>query len=203
MAHYLPMFPLNLVVFPGEERGLYIFEERYKELINECQQTGMTFGIPIVADKQMASVATEVKLVSIDEVKAEGEMHIRIEGIRRFRIISFKGKAHDRLYPSGEVEWLNDDLRTDKDLQKEVTKLINTLHRLLDHVKAIDHNSEDLYTFGIGHDIGLNFEQQYRLLSLDDEIGRLRLVKDHLNTELQKLKVKLNGHFKDYILPDI
>ena len=197
------MFPLNLVVFPGEERELYIFEERYKELINECQQTGMTFGIPIVANKQIAAVATEVKLLSIDDVKAGGEMHIRIEGIRRLRIVSFKTKAYDRLYPSGEVEWLSEDLRTDQDLQKDVTKLINTLHKLLDHVKAVDKDAGDLYTFDVGHDIGLSFEQQYQLLSLDDEVGRLRLMKEHLDTELQKLKVKLNGHFKDYILPDV
>ena len=92
MADYLPMFPLKLVFFPGELRGLYIFEERYKELINECRDTGMTFGIPIISGNQMASIGTEVKLLSIDEVKAGGEMHIRIEGTRRFRVVTFKAK---------------------------------------------------------------------------------------------------------------
>lgn len=197
------MFPLNLVVFPGEVRGLYVFEDRYKELISECQETGMTFGIPIVSGKQIAAIATEVKLIAIDDVKTGGEMHIRVEGQRRFRIVSFKPKADDRGYPSGEVEWLTDNLQTEIHLQKEVTNLINTLHRLLSHVKAVEKSYKDLYAFKIGHDIGLSFEQQYRLLSLDDEVGRLRLIKEHLHGELKKLKAKLNGHFENYILPDI
>lgn len=203
MADYLPMFPLNLVIFPGEEKGLYIFEERYKELINECRDTGMTFGIPIISGNQMADVATEVKLIAIDEVKAEGEMHIRVEGARRFRIVSFKPKDRNHLYPSGEVDWLEDNLETEIILQEEVRKLINTLHRLLDHVKTFERSSEEVFAYAIGHDIGLSFDQKYRLLSMNDEKERLQLIKGHLDSELQKLKVKLNGHFKDYILPDL
>ncbi len=203
MADYLRMFPLNLIVFPGERRGLYIFEERYKELIHECEQTSMTFGIPIVSSNQLAPIATEVRLVGIDQVMASGEMQITIEGLRRFRLISFKEKARGHLYPAGKVEWLNNDLQTDPALQKRVTQLINKLHRLLKNMPEVKQAPNELFTFDIGHQIGLNFEQKYRLLELALEVERLKFVEEHLNKELQKLKVKLNGHFENYILPDV
>ncbi|RMG30896.1 MAG: peptidase S16 [Bacteroidetes bacterium] len=203
MAHYLPMFPLNLIVFPGEQRGLYIFEERYKELIHECDDSGITFGIPVVINNQLAPIGTEVRLVSIDEVMAGGEMQITIEGLKRFRIITFKQKARNRLYPAGEVDWLDHTTQADTGLQHRVSKLINTLHRLLENVKSMNVPPEELHTFDIGHDIGLSFEQQYRLLSLNTENERLQYIQNHLEQELQKLKAKFNGHFENYTLPDM
>ncbi|MEO1628994.1 MAG: LON peptidase substrate-binding domain-containing protein, partial [Bacteroidota bacterium] len=41
-----PLFPLKLVVYPGEQLNLHIFEPRYKQLIRECEQNKVTFGIP-------------------------------------------------------------------------------------------------------------------------------------------------------------
>ena len=46
MARMLPLFPLQIVVFPGEDLNLHIFEPRYKELIGECKDKGIHFGIP-------------------------------------------------------------------------------------------------------------------------------------------------------------
>lgn len=203
MPELLPMFPLNLVAFPKEVRGLYIFEERYKQLINECREQGTTFGIPVVLGRQLAEIGTEVRLASIDDVSPGGEMNITIEGMRRFRIVSFREQAVDKLYPVGEVEWLPEDPSTKLDVQKEVLSLVTKLHRLLDSVKMIEEAPADIWSYTIANNIGLNFEQKYELLSSNDEEARLRFIQDHLEKELQKLKAKFNGHFENLILPDM
>jgi len=55
MTRFLPLFPLSLVVFPGEYLNLHIFELRYRQLINECDEEGMTFGIPPAFENKLAS----------------------------------------------------------------------------------------------------------------------------------------------------
>jgi Lon protease-like protein len=47
MQKFLPLFPLNLVAFPLEDLNLHIFEQRYRDLINECLDEGKTFGVPV------------------------------------------------------------------------------------------------------------------------------------------------------------
>ena len=53
MTDFLPLFPLKLVAFPGEELNLHIFEPRYKQLIREFEQNGTTFGIPTFLDNKV------------------------------------------------------------------------------------------------------------------------------------------------------
>ena len=52
MARFLPLFPLNIVVFPGEKLNLHIFEPRYKKLILDCLANDGLSGIAIRASKQ-------------------------------------------------------------------------------------------------------------------------------------------------------
>ena len=63
MTDFLPLFPLKLVAFPGEELNLHIFEPRYKQLIRECEQNGTTFGIPTFLDNKVLDFGTEIELI--------------------------------------------------------------------------------------------------------------------------------------------
>ena len=60
----IPLFPLQSVFFPGETVPLHIFEERYKQLINDCQNESLTFGIPVFINNTIA-YGTEVQLVEV------------------------------------------------------------------------------------------------------------------------------------------
>ena len=70
MTNFIPIFPLNLVVYPGEKLNLHIFEPRYKQLIRECHANGKPFGIPAVLDNQVKEMGT---LVQIREIVKEYE----------------------------------------------------------------------------------------------------------------------------------
>jgi ATP-dependent Lon protease len=50
MPRLLPLFPLNLVVFPHEKLNLHIFEPRYRQLVRDCLEQNLTFGIPPFLD---------------------------------------------------------------------------------------------------------------------------------------------------------
>ncbi|MGD1947779.1 MAG: LON peptidase substrate-binding domain-containing protein, partial [Croceivirga sp.] len=71
----LPLFPLQSVFFPGETVPLHIFEERYKQLINDCREEAVTFGIPVYIDGTV-HFGTEVQLVEVVNTYETGEMDV-------------------------------------------------------------------------------------------------------------------------------
>ena len=80
MTNFIPIFPLNVVLYPGETLNLHIFEPRYKELVKECFGNSKPFGIPAVINGHVAEFGT---LVSIQEIAKEydnGEMDIITKG---------------------------------------------------------------------------------------------------------------------------
>ena len=93
MAKILPLFPLSLVVYPGERLKLHIFEPRYRVLISECIDYGTTFGIPAVVDKSVADIATEVRLLRVDKKYSGGELDITTLGMKRIRVLEFMREA--------------------------------------------------------------------------------------------------------------
>ncbi len=60
----LPLFPLQSIFFPGETVPLHIFEPRYKQLINDCKNEAITFGIPVFINNGM-QYGVEVQLVEV------------------------------------------------------------------------------------------------------------------------------------------
>lgn len=54
IVNRLPLFPLNLVLFPGQPLGLHIFEERYKEMLAHCLRTDKKFGVVLIREGREA-----------------------------------------------------------------------------------------------------------------------------------------------------
>ncbi|MEO0897680.1 MAG: LON peptidase substrate-binding domain-containing protein [Bacteroidota bacterium] len=211
MADLMPLFPLSLVVYPGEKLHLHIFEDRYKQLINECLEQGTNFGIPAVVNQQVVSLGTEVVIKSLDKKYPSGEMDITTVGKRRVRIENFYEVVSGKLYPGGDIEWLSEDNRTESTMQQMVWDLLEQLHHALGIQKKYADDPEQLHTFQIGHHVGLTLAQEFELLSLNSELDRLIYVKKHLEailpvvreTERLKAKAKLNGHYKNILPPDL
>lgn len=62
----IPLFPLNVVLFPGMMLPLHIFEERYKRMVEECLVTEKTFGV--VLSKNEAAQAPNVANLYLDDI---------------------------------------------------------------------------------------------------------------------------------------
>lgn len=106
----LPLFPLDMVLFPGMHVSLHIFEERYKTMIMRCLDTNRPFGIvlPLAEQPQKFeprkirthNIGCSARILGIEHLEG-GEMDIEIEGVERFRIL----EQHDALpYRTGVVE---------------------------------------------------------------------------------------------------
>lgn len=210
MPALLPLFPLQLVVFPREKLNLHIFEPRYKQLIRECEEAGKTFGIPAYIDGKIKDVGTELKLVNIEKMYPKGEMDIRTLGIGLFKIQKRLLKAPGKLYSAAEVERLEFTLEGDYVMNEKILILVSELFQLLNINKPIPKDPNHFITYEIAHHVGLTLEQEYDFLNLTTEIERQSFLFNHLKRlipivkEMEKLreKVKMNGHFKNIIPPE-
>ena len=104
MYKTVPIFPLQLVVYPTEILNLHIFEPRYKELIQDCQRENLSFGIPAFIDDKIMSIGTEVRISTVHKVYEDGRMDISAEGIRVFRISEVYQTLPDKLYSGAKIE---------------------------------------------------------------------------------------------------
>ena len=103
----LPLFPLNMVLFPGMPLPLHIFEERYKLMIDECLRDHTLFGVVLIkSGAEVGSpavpypVGTTARIVSSERL-SEGRLNLETVGEERFRILELR---HDRPYLMGLVE---------------------------------------------------------------------------------------------------
>jgi Lon protease-like protein len=83
---YIGLFPLGLVLLPGETIPLHIFEDRYKRLIGERRDTKEEFGIVYVDEDKLSVTGCSAVVTAVIEEMEDGRMNILVEGQRRFRI---------------------------------------------------------------------------------------------------------------------
>ena len=205
MTNFTPIFPLGIVVYPGEALNLHIFEPRYKQLINECFAQKKPFGIPVVLDKQMQEYGTLVEIESIAKQYEGGEMDIHTRGIRVFRLLELVREIPDKLFSGAIVTYPENDTTGDRTFMKRLMGKVHELHRLLQVDKNFGKPDEDLDSYAIAHHIGLTLEQEFDLLTLFSEKQRKEFIKRHLHkaipllsgVEQLKQRIQLNGHFKN------
>src|SRR5918995_7547185 len=100
-----PLFPLGLVLLPGEKVPLHIFEERYKQMIGECLDEEREFGIIWLADDALKDVGCAARITRVLERFDDGRLNIVVEGTVPFRLTR---RIEDLPYPAGDVEPLAD-----------------------------------------------------------------------------------------------
>lgn len=205
MSVQLPLFPLQLVAFPGEEVNLHIFEQRYRDLVRHTEEKGISFGIPTVIDGGLRPLGTEVGLVEVAKRYPGGESDIRTRGRRVFRIQRFHQEAWGNTYPGGEVEFVDVDLGEDPAVNREILDITRRIYQTLKIEKQVPPANPDFRTYDIAHYVGLTLEQEYELLSLFDAEDRQQFLLEHLRTvrpdvqqqSAMKARAKLNGHFRE------
>ena len=89
----LPLFPLNLVLFPGMRLPLHIFEERYKAMIGDCLDREAPFGVALIKEgpevggpAEPYAIGTTARIVQVERL-AEGRLNLLAAGERRFQLV--------------------------------------------------------------------------------------------------------------------
>ena len=205
MTNFIPIFPLSIVVYPGEELNLHIFEPRYKQLITECYAAKKPLGIPTVIQNKMQEYGSLVEIIELTKTYANGEMDVKTKGDKVFRILEIIKEIPDKLYSGAIVSYPHNFEKGIPDLIKAIMTSVRELHQLLKVNKDFKKKEEEINTYDLAHHVGLSLEEEYQLLMLTDERQRQEYLKRHLTKvipmltgmELLKEKIKLNGHYKN------
>jgi Lon protease-like protein len=205
MTNFIPIFPLGIVVYPGEDLHLHIFEPRYKQLINECHAAKKPFGIPTVIDNKMQDNGSMVEIAELSKVYDNGEMDIKTRGVKVFRILEVIKELPDKLYSGAIVNYPDNHEKGIPEIMRKIMTSIRELHQLLKVDKDFKKPDSAINVYELAHHVGLSLEEEYELLNLLDERQRQEYLKRHLakvipmltGMELLKEKIKLNGHFKN------
>ncbi|HET9094720.1 MAG TPA: LON peptidase substrate-binding domain-containing protein [Solirubrobacteraceae bacterium] len=185
LADRFPLFPLALVVLPGELVPLHIFEERFKALVAECLTHDSEFGIVWMADDELHDVGCACRIERILERFDDGRINLLARGTRPLRIIE---RQRDLAFPAGVVEFLADDPPPPApslvDAAHEVyAKLV---HKATDRTPPLDElQAMDAYAMAATVDFGLEAKQG--LLDLRSEGARLELVTRLFRAALTRL----------------
>ncbi|MBS1612058.1 MAG: LON peptidase substrate-binding domain-containing protein [Bacteroidetes bacterium] len=209
MTKFIPIFPLNSIIYPGQNLNLHIFEERYKQLINECAEQKKTFGIPSVDKAGLNEYGTEMEIVEITTTYPDGTMDIKTRGVGIFRIIEVLREVPDKLYSAAVVYDVTHLTMHAQMLNPTFVHLMAKLHAVL----ATDFDLKKKFKNPTSYDLipyaALSEEDQYRLLASVSERGRQWFIIQHLlkliptleEAERVRAKVQLNGHFRREIPP--
>jgi Lon protease-like protein len=205
MTNFIPIFPLGIVVYPGEQLNLHIFEPRYKQLIKECFDNKKPFGIPAVINSKLSEMGTLVEIVEISKLYEDGKMDIKTKGTAVFKILEIVNELPDKLYSGAIVTYPEIVTRGSASLMKKVLNGIREIHKRLNVSKEFSKPDDQLLSYDVAHHAGLSIEDEYQLLEFLQELHRQEFLKRHLEKvlpvmeemDLLKGKIKLNGHFKN------
>jgi len=200
----LPFFPLQSIFFPGETVPLHIFEERYKQLINDCKSEALTFGIPVFIDNGIA-YGTEVQLVEVVTTYENGEMDVICVARQVFQVETFENQLNGKLYAGGKVKFLENISDADDAVKEKVLLGIQQLYDMME-VPFTPIPLDKFHSFVLIHKMGLSVAQEYELLLMTRESERLAYILDHLESTMAVLSevdrtkktIELNGHFKNF-----
>src|SRR5260221_3447821 len=129
MTNFIPIFPLGVVVYPGEKLNLHIFEPRYKQLINECNAGQKPFGIPAVIENKLQDYGSLMQITEITQVHPNGEMDIKTTGLKVFRILEVIKEIPDKLYNGAIVNYPDNYEPGNPEMMRRIMKSIRELHK--------------------------------------------------------------------------
>jgi Lon protease-like protein len=196
-----PLFPLGLVLLPGEVVPLHIFEERFKQMIGECLDEEREFGILWLADDELKQVGCAARITRVLERFDDGRLNILVEGTTPFRL---ERRIGDMDYPAGDVELLDDAPDADEEALERTRKTYGDLVEEVTDSRPEPETLAGLGAYGMAATVDINAAAKQVLLELRSEPARLEQL-DALFTEaLQRIRTAArvaeqasgNGHLK-------
>jgi Lon protease-like protein len=198
----IPLFPLDVVLFPDTPLPLHIFEPRYKLMIQRCLENHCEFGILLARSDEIAPVGCTAQIVKVVKQYPDGRMDILTVGQNAFRVVDL---INEQPYLEGEVEYLEDEGGSvAPETQQELLKLYGQCHSLI-YGRAPQLPEVDVecsVTFQIAAQLPLEVESKQKLLEIRAEPERQSHLLKRLSEWLPQLarlersraKAGGNGH---------
>jgi Lon protease-like protein len=178
-----PLFPLGLVLLPGEVVPLHIFEDRYKVMIELCLDSELEFGILFASDDDLAEIGCAASVTQLVERMEDGRMNILVQGTRPFRL---DRRVDDLAYPAGDVELLDDaPAGSDPGAPEAARHAYADLVEQVTDTRPSEADLAELDAYGMASTIAFDPEDKQTLLELRAEDDRLRRLAELCATALE------------------
>lgn len=195
----LPIFPLELVLFPGVPLPLHIFEPRYKEMIGECLAKDQPFGMVRVKDSALAAIGCTAGIMNVLKKYEDGRLDIAAEGIQRFEIVQVN---QERSFLQAEVTYFEDEPSLPgKSALDAVVKLHEQLFSVLGQTVDVARDT-DLLSFHLANELPVDLDFKQALLEMKSESERIETLTEYYQATIPKVEKTLqarqrasgNGH---------
>lgn len=196
----LPLFPLDLVLFPDMPLPLHIFEDRYREMVNLCVRESRPFGIVLVTGTdpstgraRTSDIGCVARIARVERLP-DGHMNIEVIGEGRFRILDTHEQQSYRVGLTEPYEDQPGDSGAIGPMAVDVERLLRDFlarsfaaagHRLPDFDLPDD---PQLLSFTVAHALPVDVAEKQTLLSQDDTLTRLSTERDILLREVTRLR---------------
>jgi len=200
----ISLFPLDIVLFPGQAIPLHIFEPRYRQMTRDCLDTQSPFGIVLAHDGKTAQTGCSAMIVKILKEYDDGRSDILTAGQNAFRLI----RTHEQKpYMEADVEYLEEDFtESDPYTSTRLVELCNQCHQLLYGEDAPPFETEGgiSLAYHVASELPVEVRVRQSLLEIRSEAERQSRLVTHLTEwypQLQKRdhvrgKAAGNGHGK-------
>jgi Lon protease-like protein len=197
----IPLFPLDLVLFPGVPLPLHIFEQRYREMIAECIANSAPFGVVRAQSDGLAIVGCTAQIVRVLHKYPDGRSDILTLGIDRFEIEQLDDS---RSFLQAEVDLLPDTgVAADRSAREQCVALyFETMHLLGagEPNISLSFDAPVAYLLASSMPADLNFQQA--LLAMRSDQERTETLSSYYRAILPKLRsgakaserASTNGH---------
>ena len=194
VADLLPIFPLEVVLFPGAALPLHIFEPRYKEMIGECLEQKLPFGVVLVKEKALARVGCTANILTLVKTYDDGRMDIMSQGSRRFEIVNLN---EERSFLRGDVLYFEDE---NDDAPRQQREQVAELHKELLALGANEPPKPDAQqpqlAFQLAASVPLDLDFKQALLAMRSESERVASMITYYHALIPKLRVAIRARTK-------
>ena len=196
----LPLFPLNVVLFPDTPLPLHIFEPRYKEMIGECRTNDTRFGVIRALDGSLAEVGCMAEIVAVVKEYPDGRLDLVAEGRHRFEVIELN---HERAFLQAEISLVNNEPGSPAPAERSrMIELHAEILSLAGGVQDLSSADQATLSFHIAGTLPFDLDFKQRLLEMRSEADRIHAIAGYLEKIFPSLRRNLrtrekasgNGH---------
>jgi Lon protease-like protein len=191
LSTLLPLFPLDIVLFPGVSLPLHIFEPRYKEMTAECLEQKKPFGVIRAKEDGLAEIGCTAEILNVSKQYPDGRMDIVTQGGKRFEVMEVN---QERNFLQAEVLYLHDD---PGEASAEDVARVSKLHAEImdlagEPAGAAKKPEERPLSYSLAGSLPLDLDFKQTLLGMKSEAERIRAVAAYFETILPTLRRTLH-----------
>ncbi len=184
----LPLFPLEVVLFPGTQLPLHIFEERYRLMIGEAIDRHSEFGVILQTGGKLASIGCTAMVERVTQRHDDGRFDVETRGRQRFKTVSLDESLP---YLQARVEYFKDTSQAaaDSESLQLALDLTNHVAAMLQIEPLKADASVPQPSFHLAHALPLEVSFKQSLLARKSEAERLADLAEYLPKVIERLEL--------------